>query len=258
MTPPSIDRLHDLLARQATEPLTLAEEAELAALLVKWPHVDPEAFELAAAAIELALTPADAAPLPPALAHAVAADAAAYFAAPPARRRAFRPLGLASPLRPRRAAWFAAGAGWAVAASALLAVVLLRPTREPSVAERREQLRPTAARFVNAPGQPAAEVVWDAQTQRGVFEVTGLPPNDPAKSQYQLWLIDADRAGQANDRVDGGVFDVRPDGTALVAVSPSLKVFRAAAFAVTEEPPGGVVVSNVPATLRVLLRPAGR
>jgi len=258
VTPPSIDRLHDLLARQATEPLTPAEEAELASLLVKWPHVDPEGYELAAAAIELALAPSDAAPLPPAMTHAVTADAAAYFATPAARRPAFRPRTLATPSRPRRTAWLAAGVGWAVAASALLAVALFRPARALTVAERREQLRPTAARFVNAPGQPAAEVVWDAQSQRGVFEVTGLPPNDPAKSQYQLWVIDADRAGQANDRVDGGVFDVRPDGTALVAVSPSLKVFRAAAFAVTEEPPGGVVVSNVPATLRVLLRPAGR
>ena len=101
MTPPSIDRLHDLLARQATEPLTVAEEAELASLLAKWPHVDPEAFELAAAAVELALAPADAAPLPPALTHAVAADAAAYCATPPARRTAFRPLGIATPPRPR-------------------------------------------------------------------------------------------------------------------------------------------------------------
>lgn len=258
MTPPSIDRLHDLLVRQVTEPLTPAEEAELASLLAKWPHVDPEAFELAAAAIDVALTPADVAPLPPALTRAVEADAAAYFATPAARRAAFRPLGSATPVRPRRAAWLAAGAGWAVAASALLAVALFRPARDLSVAERREQLRPTAARFVNAPGQPTAEVVWDAQSQRGVLEVTGLPPNDPAKGQYQLWVIDADRVGQANDRVDGGVFDVKPDGTALVVVSPSLKVFRAAAFAVTEEPPGGVVVSNVPATLRVVLRPAGR
>ena len=56
MTPePSIQRLEDLLAQQATEGLTPAEEAELVQLLAKWPHVDEEGFEQAAAAIAMSI-----------------------------------------------------------------------------------------------------------------------------------------------------------------------------------------------------------
>ncbi len=252
--PPTIDRLYDLLVRQATEPLAPADEAELARLAAKWPHVDLDAFQLTAAALDGATAPPD--PLPEALRRRLEADAAAYFTTPPARRESFR-VREAGPGSRGRAVW--AGAGWAVAAAILLAVggvALLRPSlpRELSLLERREQLRPGAGRFVSPPGQPTAEVVWNPASQQGVLEVTGLRPNDPAKSQYQLWVIDSERTGQ--NRVDAGVFNVGPDGTALIPVNPALKVFAATAFAVTEETPGGVVVSNVPASVRVLLAAA--
>jgi hypothetical protein len=260
--PPSIDRLYDLLVRQATEPLALADEAELARLSAKWPHVDLEAFHLTAAALDRATAPAPPDPLPDPLRQRLEEDAAAYFATPPARRESFRvrEAGLGSRGRKwGRAVW--TGSGWAVAASILLVgggVALLRPSlpRELSLLERREQLRPGAARFVSPPGQPTAEVVWNPATQQGVLEVTGLRPNDPAKSQYQLWVFDGERAAQGQNRVDAGVFDVGPDGKAVIPVNPALKVFNATAFAVTEETPGGVIVSNVPASVRVLLAAA--
>jgi hypothetical protein len=87
------------------------------------------------------------------------------------------------------------------------------------------------------------EVVWDGERQQGHFTLAGLPPNAHAGGQYQLWIFDAVR----DDRypVDGGVFDV-PDGAAeiTVPIRPALYVHRPAAFAITLEPVGGVVVSD--------------
>ena len=49
--------------------------------------------------------------------------------------------------------------------------------------------------------------------------------------------------------VDGGVFDVKPDGTALVRVRAPIQVKDAKAFAVTKETAGGVPVSDGPMLL---------
>jgi hypothetical protein len=85
-------------------------------------------------------------------------------------------------------------------------------------------------------------VVWNGEAQAGVMRFSGLQPNDPAEWQYQLWIFDAAR----DDRfpVDGGVFDVGPDGEALVPIRASLPVSEAVLFAITVERAGGVVVSS--------------
>jgi hypothetical protein len=85
-------------------------------------------------------------------------------------------------------------------------------------------------------------VVWNGAEQAGVMRFSGLQPNDPAEWQYQLWIFDAAR----DDRfpVDGGVFDVGPDGEALVPIRANLPVNEAVLFAITVERPGGVVVSS--------------
>lgn len=94
-----------------------------------------------------------------------------------------------------------------------------------------------------AAGAGACDIVWQPAEQRGVLRLRGFVPNDPARAQYQLWIFDAAR----DDRypVDGGVFDV-PAGhdEVLVTVRPAVPVGRVAAFAVTVERPGGVVVSE--------------
>lgn len=97
-------------------------------------------------------------------------------------------------------------------------------------------------------GQTAAmqgvrgRVVWNEALQQGYMELTGLPPNTPSRTQYQLWIVDPSRAEQP---VDGGVFDV-PAGGGRIAFTPRLPVARPAVFAITEEKPGGVVVSKGP------------
>ena len=86
-------------------------------------------------------------------------------------------------------------------------------------------------------------VSWRADRNSGYVVFEGLKPNDAKREQYQLWIVDADR--DTRYPVDGGVFDVpNSDHPARVNVSPRLRVGHPAAFVVTVEQPGGVVVSD--------------
>jgi len=87
------------------------------------------------------------------------------------------------------------------------------------------------------------DVVWDPATQRGFLHFAGLAPNDPAVRQYQIWIFDAGR--DKRYPVDGGVFDVPANaGEVIIPIRASLMVRKPAAFAVTVEKPGGVVVTG--------------
>jgi hypothetical protein len=71
----------------------------------------------------------------------------------------------------------------------------------------------------------SGDVVWDPSTQRGFLHFTGL-----AAKRYP---------------VDGGVFDVPANGgEVVIPIRATLMVRKPAAFAVTVEKPGGVVVSG--------------
>ena len=121
----------------------------------------------------------------------------------------------------------------------------------PTPAEEREALLaksdslkiPLAATKDPAAAGVTGDVVWDPVTQRGFLHFTGLAANDPAVHQYQIWIFDAGR--DKRYPVDGGVFDV-PANTAevVVPIRAELMVRKPAAFAVTVEKPGGVVVSG--------------
>jgi anti-sigma-K factor RskA len=88
----------------------------------------------------------------------------------------------------------------------------------------------------------SGDVVWDPATQKGFLHFVGLASNDPAVKQYQVWIFDAAR--DQRYPIDGGVFDVPADANEVVIpFNASLAVSRAAAFAVTVEKAGGVVVS---------------
>ncbi len=86
-------------------------------------------------------------------------------------------------------------------------------------------------------------VIWNAEKQEGFMYFSGMKPNDPREFQYQLWIIDAEQ----KHPVDGGVFDVPSDvgsRDVVVRITPKIRVSSAAAFAITIERPGGVVVSE--------------
>jgi len=86
------------------------------------------------------------------------------------------------------------------------------------------------------------DAVWDPVTQKGFLHFVGLASNDPSSSQYQIWIFDAAR--DSRYPVDGGVFDVPAVADdVVIPINAALAVSKVAAFAVTVEKPGGVVVS---------------
>lgn len=148
--------------------------------------------------------------------------------------------------------------GWiAAAAAASVALVLwvnrpsgVGPVLEPSPAQLAAELADRADALV-LPIQGAGlldgegnkgDLVWDPRTQQGYLRLTGVTPNEPDERQFQLWIFDAARGEFA---VDGGVFDIdTAAGTVVIPFRPKLRVTDPAAFAVTMEQPGGVVVTD--------------
>ena len=120
------------------------------------------------------------------------------------------------------------------------------PAVAPPEAQALESLSGTLKLALTSTGDESAtsasgSVLWNQTLQRGEMRIDGLAPNDPAEFQYQLWIFDAQR--DERYPVDGGVFDVDGD-TIVVAVTPPVPVTEATLFAITVEPPGGVVVSS--------------
>jgi hypothetical protein len=87
------------------------------------------------------------------------------------------------------------------------------------------------------------DVVWDPAAQKGFLHFAGLKPNDPSVMQYQIWIFDGER--DKRYPIDGGVFDVPANAADIVIpIRAAVLVHKPAAFAVTAEKPGGVVVSD--------------
>ena len=164
--------------------------------------------------------------------------------------------------------WFA-WLGWAVAAAACIAlaanifvtpppqpeIAQSRPAPEPtkvlSPAESREQMLRTAPNMVKAEwalgnvkeiGAISGDVVWSDEMQAGYMRFRGLPPNDPGKETYQLWIFD--KTQDKATPIDGGTFNVPADGEVVVPINAKLRAQGPEMFAVTLEKPGGVVVSK--------------
>jgi hypothetical protein len=263
MTPvadPRRARLQELLGTEATQALSAAEAAELESLLAQYPDEEADGLALAAAAVHLALAgrPEE---MPAELAERLDRRAVAF--APAATHKPAR-----AGVRRGRAAWAQWG-GWAVAAG-LLGVAVWALAAKPKVVEKPVEV----VKIVEVPKEPPppvplakqreefvakarpetfagdkkpvrGNIVWSDQEQVGYMEVRGLPPLDPGQGTYQLWIVDAER--KDSPPVDGGVFKVNADGTALVPIRPPIRVKSAAAFAITrEKDSGGVVVSKVP------------
>ena len=271
----------DLLVKQVTEGLSPAEQRALDVMDSELASAYSRDLERAAAAVTLAGS-TTAAALPTALSARIAQQAAEHFAsagkvadlaearnAADAQARAQR-----SPA-PRRAhrsggyGWLAAAAclvlaifGWQRSPAPLPPVAVLPPPvvvplpppppqPAPTAAQEREALLAKTDSLkipLGATKDPAAagvtgDVVWDPATQRGFLHFAGLAPNDPATHQYQIWIFDAGR--DKRYPVDGGVFDVPANaGEVVIPIRASLMVRKPAAFAVTLEKPGGVVVSG--------------
>ncbi|MDP9082227.1 MAG: anti-sigma factor [Pseudomonadota bacterium] len=265
------DATIDLLIKQVTEGLSPAEQRALDVLDGAVASGLLRDLERAAAAVTLAGS-ANAQTLPPAMAQRLARQAEQHFAVS-ASRAALR-AGAATAAEPRRSntatyGWLAAAAclvlalfSWmrgpppgAPVAQVVPPAVIVAPTAKPSVpptmAEERAALmaKNDTLKITLAPSKdPAAagvsgDVVWDSATQRGYLHFAGLAANDPTIRQYQLWIFDGGR--DKRYPVDGGVFDVPANADEVVIpIRAALMVRKPAAFAVTIEKPGGVVVSG--------------
>jgi hypothetical protein len=273
----------DLLVKQVTEGLSPAEQRELDVMDSELASAYLRDLERAAAAVTLAGSLGNE-PLPAALSARIAQQAAEHFAAASnnvadlgtartaaeAARVHQSPASSRAPARASRLG----GYGW-LAAAACLVLAIFGWERSPpplpplavapppvAVPPPAQPVPPTAAEEraallaktdslkipLVATKDPAAagvtgDVVWDPLTQRGFLHFTGLASNDPAMHQYQIWIFDAGR--DKRYPVDGGVFDVPANASEVVIpIRAALMVRKPAAFAVTLEKPGGVVVSG--------------
>ena len=238
----------ELLAIRATEGLSQSQQEDLVRLLEEHQCDDSTAFDLSAAAaanafmLESAATVEDA---PDKLKEKLRRDADRFFRQPSDNVVEFR-----KPFFRRE------NLGWAAAAA--LAVLffsagIFQSPESPDFAAEREQLVANVDGTVvvpwAVPEDPAyatvvGDVVWTDDRQEGYMLLSGMPVNDPANTQYQLWLVDSERYAYP---VDGGVFDIPPgQSSVVIPIDAKLAVSNPAAFAITREQPGGVVVSKGP------------
>lgn len=258
-SPANLDRLHELLADRATQGLGREEREALELMLLDAGDTYRDDLDYAAAAIDVALLDDHAdEPLPTNLRVKVEAHAAEWHR---------RSQGLVFPskqeIEDRAAKTFTIDqetireggrtnwVPWLAAAAAIaLAVIAWMPqltsTPEPTLAQQRDALIDRANDLVRLPWNDAAnlgvtgEVIWSNAEQRGYLSFKGLPTNDPQELQYQLWIFDENRPNFP--AVDGGVFNALAAGEeVIVPINAKLEVFKPTLFAITTEPPGGVV-----------------
>ncbi len=243
--PPMSERLLDLVIAHETDVLTEAEAKELAHLMASAP-----AHEVAE--VRRAISVGQAAMMPVDLRGKLQIQAHGYFAGRGERGGSLEgPASL--PMRqaasPVSSTW--AWSGWMAAAAAIAMAIFvgLRPsttvTPEQQVAAieaRQDNVKVAFQSQVEKAASVKGEVVWNDALGEGYIAVSGLVKNDPARTQYQLWVVDPTRDAKP---VDAGVFDM-VDGTLRIPVRTKLPVNKPVAFAITEEKPGGVVQSAGP------------
>jgi len=254
----SSERLMELHADRAIWGLDELEETELTVALASSASDYDMSWELAAGLAAYALLD-EIEPAPEHLIEKLREDANEYFASQHDSDAKRTPILISKPaparpeaLKPARSP--ASMLGWYLAAAALVLVSWLGWDRfggalEPS-AERVALLTSSGAIQVEwqavpseRRGDPEGDVVWSSLEQRGFMRFRGLPANDPGQFQYQLWIFDDERSDP--QPIDGGVFDISDAGIeTLVPIDAKLHVSNAVTFAVTIEPPGGVVVSK--------------
>ncbi len=118
-----------------------------------------------------------------------------------------------------------------------------------TVAQQREQLLASGGDVLHiqfkAAGNAIAtradgDIVWSSEKQSGYLRLHGLAGNDPSRSQYQLWIVDAGLG--ANVFVNGGVFDVKKEtGELILPIVVDNFIREPVLFAISVERPGGGV-----------------
>ena len=253
-TPPHDERLQELLIDRATQGLTSDEQREFEALMTDGSARDVDDYDRVAAAIEVAFLADALDEPPPGLTDRLEAAAAAWHGA----HAPAPPVPSAPPHRSSEATRTPSAAGrlapWLVAAAAVIMAVIawrpdVAPTVDPALAYAELATHGDAIVAPFTPTDPSSsatgEIVWVPSAQRGYMKFTGVGVNDPTEVQYQLWIFDAARRTYSDAiAVDGGVFDIPETATVIVPIRAALPVEMPELFAITTEPPGGVVRHN--------------
>lgn len=259
--PPFDERLADLIIAAETDALDTSEATELARLLATADATEVGALRRSIFAARAGIRGHAESPLSDTLRQRLvnAAHGFPISAVTPAPSAAAepKPLRLMRELEPSRFTLFALS-GWLAAAAAIgFAAVLWfsAPAANPrgsagnfaaaklaEVDARSDTLRLAFKPNVDHLSNVTGEVVWNDALQAGYMTFKGLPKNDSARRQYQLWIIDPARDARP---VDGGVFDIAADNV-RIPIDAKLAVNKPSVFAITAEQPGGVVVSAGP------------
>ncbi len=255
------NRRDELLAGMALGDLSREETAELdQAVLIAG---EDESFDRLAAELDIALLTDNLEEPPAELLQTLHREADRYIAGPAATPAADAEEPVERSVAGRIDSAGASGAvgtlGWIAAAACLLLAALAWIPLGPAAIDA----PPTYAALAERPDamvvglsadlageQPIGSLVWSEEAQSGVMRFEGLAPLDPSEASYQLWIFDASRETfqesplEIRHPVDGGVFNVASGGVAEVPIRNKLPVGEPVLFAVTIEPPGGVVVSD--------------
>ncbi len=240
-----LNTIETLLAERAVRALAPDERRQLDGLLGEFPEVDEGELDRAAAALALAHVHEE--PMPAALRDRLLAEADAW-----AEESTSAPVvGTEAVGAPwvGRLGWFVAAAAMVLAVVGWWPALREQPPPTPTpmaiVDQAEDRLRVPWQASANPAAEGAdGELMWSSNRQTGYMRFLGLAPNDPDDSQYQLWIFDATREPHP---VDGGVFNIpesAPEDGVVVPIRAKLPVGRPTLFAVTIEPPGGVVVSD--------------
>ncbi len=265
--------LFDLLTKQATYGLDVAEQGHLDELSASGDFFAGDSFELTAAAIGLSGMDI-VEPMPAHLFSKILASANSFYGTEDLTNAKditepddLQPTFGFEPKRSSWMGWF----GWAVASVACIALavnifstrvekpvdVTTNPTPiaspdKPSPAKQFEEMIASAnvikASFGPAPKGPvelasaAGDVVWNDAKQTGYMKLRGLPKNDKSVSTYQLWIFDENQ--DPKYPIDGGTFDITADGDVIIPIDAKIAAKNPKLFAITVEKPGGVVVSD--------------
>ena len=261
------DELVDLLIKDATEGLTEEEKKELYMLQYEFPDFDSEFADDAMAALSLAMVGRgerlprhlrdnilDAANAP----NSLDADDENVASLDVQRRKqqAHKEQKRLSRARATSSAgWWTAAAAFVLAVAGWWPRLSTDPSQVVASNEPTRQELLASGHAIRASWTPAdaaeqplvGDVVFDPVSQRGFLTFRGIPKNDPRLAQYQLWIVDAHR--KQPEPVDGGVFNVTgtPSTSGNDVVIPfeaKLPIGQPAAFVVTLEQPGGVVISK--------------
>ena len=263
LTPEQQRELEQLLAdRPDTDPAGLERVAAALEISLTVDQLTPLPHQLKARLIEsipqdTGTTPASAAP---ATATATA-TATANATAPGSASAAPLPRGLLGVNWVVVWGW----TGWAVAAGLLLWLVSQQRDREADFLPR-AMFSPVNLHFATAqqklrsktddvvcgqwerspesdlPWAVAAEgeLIWSQKLQCGLIRVKGLPPNDPQREQYQVWIRDSHRPH--DHPIGAGVFNVGPSDEAVLLIHPRIVVHAHDRFFISREPSGGSIL----------------